>query len=123
MRCVWTGQPLMQGRYDLDHLIPVSTVPINELWNLVPSDPTFNQHVKRARMPSEDWRPELPRRLEETYQLYGRSAALQDALRQGSSLRFTVDQGSSVSRLAEAVTAMIYAVAEARSTPKFGRFT
>ncbi|RJF75543.1 HNH endonuclease [Deinococcus cavernae] len=41
-RCPWTGQTLTPQRFDLDHLIPVSALPINELWNLLPSDPAHN---------------------------------------------------------------------------------
>ncbi|MGY2895514.1 HNH endonuclease domain-containing protein, partial [Deinococcus sp. UYEF24] len=118
--CVWTGRSLMLGDYDVDHLIPVATLPINELWNLVPSDPGFNQHVKRARLPSEDWRSDLPQRLEATYHAYGASLELEDALQRGSHLRFAAEQVTTVSRLAEAVTSLVYSVAEARNTPRFG---
>lgn len=121
IHCVWTGRPLVLGDYDVDHLIPVVTLPINELWNLVPSDPGFNQHVKRARLPSEDWRSDLPRRLEATYHLYGTSLELKDALQHGSRLRFAAEQVATIPSLAEAVTDMVYSVAEARNTPRFGR--
>jgi hypothetical protein len=121
MHCLWTGRPLFLGGYDVDHLIPVATTPINEQWNLVPSDPGFNQHVKRAQMPGDEWRSDLPRRLEATYRLYGTSAELESVLRQGSYLRFAADQVATLPRLSEAVTLMVYAVAEARNTPRFGR--
>ena len=32
--------------YDLDHLLPLSAYPINELWNLVPTDVNFNRNNK-----------------------------------------------------------------------------
>lgn len=121
IHCVWTGRPLVLGGYDVDHLIPVATLPINDLWNLVPSDPGFNQHVKRARMPSEDWRSDLPQRLGATYHLYGANLELKDALQRGSRLRFTAEQVATVPHLAEAVTNMVYSVAEARNTLRFRR--
>ena len=123
MQCIWTGRPLALGGYDIDHLIPVATLPINELWNLVPSDPDFNQHVKRARLPGEDWRSDLPQRLEATYRLFGTSSKLQPVLQRGAQLRFAAEQVASVPRLTEAVTRLVYSVAEARNTPRFGRPT
>lgn len=51
--CPWTEKQItLHVPYDLDHLVPVSIYPINELWNLVPSDPSFNSHTKRDRLPS-----------------------------------------------------------------------
>ena len=79
--------------------------------------------VKRARLPGEDWRSGLPLRLEATYRIYGGSSGLQDALQHGSRLRFTAEQVATVTRLAEAVTEMVYSVAEARNTPRFGRLS
>jgi hypothetical protein len=32
--CPWTGHKLNSQNYDLDHLLPLSAYPINELWNL-----------------------------------------------------------------------------------------
>jgi len=50
--CPWTKKRLRHGvSYDIDHLFPFSVYPINELWNLVPTDPHFNQHTKRDRVP------------------------------------------------------------------------
>jgi hypothetical protein len=51
------GDPLRPANGRLrgsDHLIPVSMYPTNELWNLVPSSPSFNLHVKRDRMPTAE---------------------------------------------------------------------
>lgn len=42
------------GNYDLDHIVPLSVYPTNELWNLVPSDRAHNQHKKRDLLPSTD---------------------------------------------------------------------
>ncbi|WP_425387991.1 hypothetical protein [Deinococcus marmoris] len=32
----------------MDHIIPVSTYPINELWNLVPAEPFFNRPLAKV---------------------------------------------------------------------------
>ncbi|RZK34411.1 MAG: hypothetical protein EOO61_13640 [Hymenobacter sp.] len=46
--CPWTQKHLTQSyQYDLDHLLPLTVYPINELWNLLPVDREFNQRVKR----------------------------------------------------------------------------
>lgn len=121
VRCFWTGRPLGLGGYEVDHIIPVSAYPINELWNLVPAEPFFNRHVKRALMPADEWRGVLPERLTATYSLYGHSAGLRDALRRSSSLRFTGEQRSSLPRLADAVTTMVFSVADSKSIPRFRR--
>jgi len=52
--CPWTEKPLSIGNYDLDHIVPLSVYPTNELWNLVPSDRAHNQHKKRDLLPSTD---------------------------------------------------------------------
>jgi hypothetical protein len=54
-RCPWTEKIIRKGSsYDLDHVVPLSVYPTNELWNLVPSDPVFNMHVKRDRLPGAE---------------------------------------------------------------------
>lgn len=121
LHCVWTGKALQLGNYDVDHIIPVATYPINELWNLVPSDSAFNQHVKRALMPAEEWRGILPQRLIESYSFYERNPNLSNALRQSSRLRFTSEQIASLTKLAEAVTTMVFSVADSKNTPRFKR--
>jgi len=41
--CPWTKKRITQTvKYDLDHILPISLYPTNELWNLVPADPNFN---------------------------------------------------------------------------------
>lgn len=121
LQCLWTRKPLRLGGYDVDHIIPVATYPINELWNLVPTEPAFNQHVKRALMPADEWRAVLPIHLRETYGFYERSPSLSDALRRNSRLRFTGEQISSLPNLADAVTTMIFSVADSKNTPRFKR--
>jgi hypothetical protein len=81
--CPWTGKSLRRPiDYDLDHLLPVSVYPINELWNLASADRQFNQHIKRDRLPSHDLLLAAAPRLELAYQHYTSSSLLGDALRQ-----------------------------------------
>src|SRR5262249_27309208 len=40
--CVWTHKPLT-GNFDIDHCLPFSIWPNNDLWNLVPTSPTINR--------------------------------------------------------------------------------
>ena len=120
LRCFWTQKPLTIANYDVDHIIPVATYPLNELWNLVPADRQYNQHVKRALMPSNAWVPILPGRLFTTYSFYQQVAELSTALQRDASRRFTAAQTSSLHNLSNAVTTMIFSVADSRSTPRFG---
>ena len=72
-------------------------------------------------MPADEWRGVLPERLTATYGLYGHSPGLREALQRSSGLRFTGDQRSSLPRLADAVTTMVFSVADSKSTPRFKR--
>lgn len=65
--CVWSGSPLSDGRFDIDHAMPFSLWRNNELWNLFPADPAINSDksdklptygiLKRRREPIIDyWR-------------------------------------------------------------------
>jgi SAM-dependent methyltransferase len=48
-----SGQPLLtRDRLDIDHCFPWSAWPCDDLWNLLPSTRTVNQHEKRDRLPS-----------------------------------------------------------------------
>jgi hypothetical protein len=49
--CVWTGKVLTS--YDIDHLIPFSIWKNNDLWNLLPSQKSTNNH-KKDKIPSVD---------------------------------------------------------------------
>nr|WP_205967838.1 class I SAM-dependent methyltransferase [Paraglaciecola sp. 20A4] len=51
MQCVWSAKTLKQ-KYDIDHSMPFSRWPNNDLWNLVPSDSKVNNN-KRDKLPSE----------------------------------------------------------------------
>ena len=49
--CVWTNKPLVNGHYDVDHLLPYSVWLNNDLWNLLPSDPKINNQ-KSDKIPA-----------------------------------------------------------------------
>jgi len=87
--CPWTGKVISQPNdYDLDHLLPLSFYPVNELWNLLPVDRTFNQRIKRDRLPSSVSLAAAQPGLSASYGTYGQSAALGRALQQDAALRF-----------------------------------
>ncbi len=47
--CVWSGKKILN--YDVDHVIPFSIWKNNDLWNLLPAQPTLN-NSKRDKIPS-----------------------------------------------------------------------
>lgn len=49
--CVWSGVPLGEARFDIDHAMPFSLWRNNELWNLFPADPTINNN-KSDKLPT-----------------------------------------------------------------------
>jgi hypothetical protein len=51
LKCVWSGKQLTN--YAVDHLIPFSIWPNNNLWNLMPSDSKINL-MKLDKIPSEN---------------------------------------------------------------------
>ena len=119
--CPWTGKSLRRPiDYDLDHLLPVSVYPINELWNLAPTDRQFNQHVKRDRMPTHDLLVVAAPRLELAYEHYTCSSVLGDALHQDVAARFTRAGSAPNARVITAlVVDFLDRAAEARNMPRF----
>jgi hypothetical protein len=88
--CPWTERRIRHRvAFDLDHLLPVSVYPINELWNLVPSDPHFNAHVKRDRLPTLERLARARPHLELAYSNYGRLPSLSKAIREDVGVRFS----------------------------------
>ncbi len=49
--CVWTGEKLPRGRFDVDHAIPFSLWHNNDLWNLFPVKSSVNRS-KTDKLPS-----------------------------------------------------------------------
>lgn len=52
VECVWTGSALRSSSVDIDHCLPWSAWPCNDLWNLMPSTQALNRNQKRERLPS-----------------------------------------------------------------------
>ncbi|MEA5448573.1 HNH endonuclease domain-containing protein [Leptolyngbya sp. CCNP1308] len=117
--CPWTEKPINQGiDYDLDHILPISVYPTNELWNLVPSDPAFNSHKKRDRLPKAERLVVATPHLEQTYLSYGASQPLIEVLREDVALRFTTVEAGAFSE-SLAVAGLVEEVAEARNLVRF----
>lgn len=52
--CVWSGRRLSETMIDIDHCLPWSAWPCDDLWNLLPAHPQINRHSKRDRLPSAE---------------------------------------------------------------------
>ncbi|MDE0420417.1 MAG: class I SAM-dependent methyltransferase [Gammaproteobacteria bacterium] len=52
--CIWTGKTLYRNSLDIDHCFPWSAWPCGDLWNLMPSSRSVNQHQKRDLLPNEE---------------------------------------------------------------------
>ncbi|THF70387.1 hypothetical protein E7T06_07950 [Deinococcus sp. Arct2-2] len=115
-QCPWTAQLLHPDHFALDHLIPVSAQPINELWNLLPSDPAHNAHVKRHRVPDGGRLEQARRLLSVTYRHYEAGALLSPVLRRDMQARF--GQVLSPERLAAETISLADRVAQARNLPR-----
>jgi hypothetical protein len=119
--CPWTEKRIRQSEeYDLDHLLPLSIYPINELWNLIPADPDFNSNQKRDRLPSTERLIRAEQPLINAYEHYTISKGLNQALHEDVALRFS---GITVPNFSEGVTAAVLnflaSVAEARNVARF----
>ena len=114
--CPWTGKVISRSdEYDLDHLLPLSFYPVNELWNLLPVDRTFNQRTKRNRLPSAASLAAARSGLAASYGTYGLSTALGQALQQDAALRFGALVGADFpAQLAARAVAFIDDVATVR---------
>ncbi len=53
LHCVWSGKGLSVDNLDMDHCLPWAVWPCGDLWNLLPTHRTVNQHEKRDRLPSD----------------------------------------------------------------------
>jgi hypothetical protein len=98
----------------------VSVYPINQLWNLAPTDRQFNQHVKRDRLPSHALLLTAAPHLELAYEHYIQSSVLGDALRQDVPARFTRAGSAPDARVITTVVIdFLDRAAEARNFPRF----
>mgnify|MGYP005842230591 CR=1 FL=1 len=121
--CPWTRRALRKGiPYDMDHLVPVSVHPINELWNLVPTDPAFNQHAKRDRLPSCERLRQAEPILTDTYCTYATSPAMRQALNEDARRRFVAVPGASDAQpavIARAAVNFLEQIAVSRNMARF----
>ena len=119
--CPWTGKKLHQQNYDIDHLLPISVYPVNELWNLVPSDRDFNQQKKRDRLPSNDRLISAHPRLVQTYKNYTNSLVLSPVLLKDAGGRFPqlTQINNLPNGLADAVVAYLGTIAISRNMSVF----
>jgi hypothetical protein len=122
-RCPWSHKEIQQGvAYDLDHLLPLAIYPTNELWNLLPSDPSFNQKTKRDRLPSSARLLQSQPLLAQAYTLYQDQHALATALRQDVAVRFsgiTEQMPHYPEAVSTAVITFIDQVANSRNLARF----
>ena len=121
--CPWTARPIRYDvPFDLDHIIPLSVYPVNELWNLVPSWPDFNQHKKRDRIPSPERLDQALPQLSVVYDNYQLSTALNQALHEDVEVRFLIDSSTGKhysDAVAESVVGLIGQIADARNIARF----
>ena len=121
--CPWTERRIREStKYDMDHLLPVSVYPINEMWNLVPSDPVFNSRTKRNRLPKYERLQKAEPHLGRTYATYEWSAPLAEALREDVEVRFAAVQADNAElppSVARAVVQFIDQVGISRNLARF----
>jgi hypothetical protein len=48
--CIYTGKKMVKGNYAVEHFIPFQFVAHDQMWNLIPADPSFNSS-KGDRLP------------------------------------------------------------------------
>ena len=53
VNCVWSHKQLIDDKYDIDHCLPFSRWPNNDLWNLLPTRRSVNNQ-KRDRIPTRN---------------------------------------------------------------------
>lgn len=122
-RCPWTENRIYgQVRYDMDHLLPVSVYPINELWNLVPSEPDFNSHVKRNRIPSQERLLKAEPHLKQAYSNYCISDTLSQAIHEDVAVRFATVRTEGADFPLEVTKAVVYFIDQVAVARNLARF-
>ncbi|MEI6894447.1 MAG: class I SAM-dependent methyltransferase [Colwellia sp.] len=66
IHCVWSAKSLKQ-QYDIDHSMPFSRWPNNDLWNLLPTDSQINNQ-KSDRLPTEHKLKQAKERIQHWWQ-------------------------------------------------------
>lgn len=121
-RCPWTKRILDNpSGYDLDHIVPISLYPINELWNLVPSDPTFNTSKKRDKLPGINAINESTPIIKDIYCNYLQNEELSRALHEDSINRFSriSNNNFSTENLADSMKQFVVSFQMARNVATF----
>lgn len=81
IQCIYTGKLMHRGEYDLDHFIPWSFLPNDQLWNLIPGNPAVNSS-KSNNLPDLDYYlPEFARTQQKALKVFfeqGKSKLLED---------------------------------------------
>jgi SAM-dependent methyltransferase len=67
IRCVWSEKSLTQS-YEIDHSMPFSRWPNNDLWNLLPTDSQINNQ-KSDRLPTEHKLKQAKERIQHWWQV------------------------------------------------------
>ena len=121
--CPWTGKNIARNtKFDIDHILPVSVYPINEMWNLVPSDPRFNTNTKRNRIPDRDKLEKAKDPLSSTYAIYQSADSLSGPLHSDIINRFYQFREDSLIEprdISNAVVRYINTVADSRNLERF----
>ena len=121
--CPWSEKKLRAGSdYAVDHLVPLAVYPINELWNLVPTDPAFNSNKKRDRLPTPDRLQTARPHLTDAYAHYTQQSDLAAALRNDVATRFSdadLHGDSFPASVTHATARFITQVAQARNWARF----
>lgn len=65
---IYTSQPVIKEKYDLDHFIPWSYIGNDEIWNLLPAESNVNRFLKRDTLPQ--WKDFFPDFAQLQYRLY-----------------------------------------------------
>ena len=64
---IYSGKPLNEEKYDIDHFVPWSYVAMDEVWNLIPADGNYNSS-KSNRLPK--WEKYADPYFEAQYRMY-----------------------------------------------------
>ncbi|MBC6700100.1 HNH endonuclease domain-containing protein [Hymenobacter puniceus] len=119
--CPWTQKVISHPQhYDLDHLLPLTIYPINELWNLLPVDRQYNQHTKRDRIPDASKLAAAEPWLTKAYANYRKLATLKSAVQEDAMLRFFgLEMIDFEAQLARRAVRFIDEIATARFAQRF----
>jgi hypothetical protein len=121
--CPWSQKTIQAGStYQLDHVIPISLYPINELWNLMPVSRRANLE-KRAQIPSEQLLEKAAPSFARTYQHYLSKPDTRAALREDTARRFTFEDTAAAApaAIANAVISFVDQFGGYRNIGRFDR--